>query len=420
MATEVVNSYNIYVDSERCLSQSSKGDNIMLALNQTPITCADNQYIRLTLQSFSMYKSFTNVNPNNNVFRVSGTFTSPPAPNPAIADVPCYMKCQDYQGRNEMGENFATVLANNLATFTGVPLATAYLFNPSLDTGGAAPPPVWGSNNEGVWPPIAGRPTDNIIQFYIVFSGAHGITDLQIRSKISDGDNFELLGGDRIYDTDPANKSSVFIDLAPDLSAWSTPPAAANVILVQCKYNSQLSTQQNVYLRTDLNTTNIQTESFNSENTDIKNANQLSSSRILGKLVIDNEFINYTTGTQMEYFINLTTKQVTMMRLFLTDSHGRPIPQNVLYTESTDPGPPVVPGNSFLNVPVEQATLGNRSFECVIKVDIVQYMGGQNGVLNSRPPVKTVPARFGTEPLNEFDYGKSGYPDQNFSRMTIS
>ena len=59
MATEVVNSYNIYVDTERYLNNTSDGDSIMLSLNQTPITCGDNQFIRLTLQSFSMYKSFT-------------------------------------------------------------------------------------------------------------------------------------------------------------------------------------------------------------------------------------------------------------------------------------------------------------------------------------------------------------------------
>ena len=55
MATEVVNSYNIYVDTERYLNNTSDGDSIMLSLNQTPITCGDNQFIRLTLQSFSMY-----------------------------------------------------------------------------------------------------------------------------------------------------------------------------------------------------------------------------------------------------------------------------------------------------------------------------------------------------------------------------
>ena len=42
-------------------------------------------------------------------------------------------------------------------------------------------------------------------------------------------------------------------------------------------------------------------------------------------------------------------------------------------------------------------------------------MGGQNNVLQSKLPVPTIPARFGTEPLNKFDYGQSGYPDQTYN-----
>ena len=109
------------------------------------------------------------------------------------------------------------------------------------------------------------------------------------------------------------------------------------------------------------------------------------------------------------------------MRLYLTDSHGRPIPENVQrqYPDFV----PLVPANSAGDpnpTPVNQSTLGNRSFECVIKVDIVQYMGGQNNVLQSAPVAYTVPARFGTEPLNKLNYGESGYPDPNFNRMRIN
>ena len=67
----IVNSYNLFVDTERNLSQDSTGDNIYLPLGQTPITCGSNEFIRLTLQEFSMYKSWNNVNSTNNVFRVA-------------------------------------------------------------------------------------------------------------------------------------------------------------------------------------------------------------------------------------------------------------------------------------------------------------------------------------------------------------
>ena len=119
MATEVVNSYNIFLDTERNLNASSDGDSIMLSLNQTPITCADNQYIRMTLQAFSMYKSFTNINTNNNVFRLTNN------QQPAINnDTLCYIPPKTYQNLNQLANAFALTLANQLSIDTGVPLAT--------------------------------------------------------------------------------------------------------------------------------------------------------------------------------------------------------------------------------------------------------------------------------------------------------
>tara|TARA_R110002020_G_scaffold117892_2_gene269421 strand:- start:2179 stop:3405 length:1227 start_codon:yes stop_codon:yes gene_type:complete len=408
MATEVVNSYNIYVDTERNITATSKGDDIMLALSQTPITCADNQYIRLTLQSFSMYKSFTNVNPNNNLFRINGDFGAGGAPAPTQTDFAVFLEPKNYQSPQLLGGEFATQLSGALAVLSGVTLGPTPITLPQ-DITTAGNNPTDNGNN------------DNIISFVINFTAPHQISNLAVQFRIEDGDIFELLGGDRIYPTDPNTKTSIFITEAPDFGAGPQ----NDKILVRCKYNCQLSTQQNVYLRTDINNTNIQTESFNSGNTDNRLATNLSSSRILAKLVIDNEFVNYTTGTQMEYFVNLTTKQITFLRLFLTDSHGRTIPENVRREYPPRTGPtaylPLAGGNGLPNpTPVNQSTLGNRSFECIVKVDILQYMGGQNNVLKAPPPPKTVPARFGTEPLNKFDYGESGYPDKNFAMMRMN
>ena len=384
MATEVINSYNIYVDTERYLNATSDGDSIMLSLNQTPITCSDNQYIRLTLQSFSMYKSFTNVNANNNIFRLTTVGGTVPAP---VTDAKFFLPSMDYASRNTLGLEFATLLANALATASGVALA-------------ATPVPITGAN--ALTPPASGN-TDNIITFRIDFTAAHNLTTVLVRTLIEDGDSFEILGTNRIRADDGTPAWDLLNSLTVDLTN-------ANYILVSCPYNCQLSSQQNVYLRTDVNNTNIQTESFNAENTDVVGSNNLSSSRILARMGIDNEFVNFTTGTQMEYFVNLNTRQLTFLRLFITDSHGRNIPQNVQRVLAG------LTGNDPLIPPVEQLTLGNRSWEACIKVDIVQFMGGQNGVLQTQLPVPTVPARFGTDPLNKLKYGVSGYPDPAWNR----
>ena len=385
MATEVVKSYNIYVDTERSLNSTSDGDNITLSLNQTPITCQDNQYIRLTLQSFSMYKSFTNINANNNIFKLTtegGAGTPVPVKGKAY-----YLPSKDYPSRFSLARQFANTLANALATASGVALATSTVSAANIS------------------PPRDGA-TDNIIKFKISFNGQHGLTKVLVRTLVEDGDSFELLGTNRIRKyqsgTDLATWeaiNSLNVDLTTD----------PNSITVSCPYNCQLSSQQNVYLRTDVNNTNIQTESFVAENSDSVGSNPMSTSRILARMIVDNDFVQFTTGTQMEYFVNLNTRQLTFLRLYITDSHGRNIPQNV--ERNTDSNEPL-----FASEYVKQSTLGNRSWEAAIKVDIVQFMGGQNQVLQSQLPVHTVPARFGTEPLNKLQYGESGYQTPGFNQ----
>ena len=391
MATEVVNSYNIYVDTERYLNNTRDGDSIMLSLNQTPITCGDNQFIRLTLQSFSMYKSFTNVNANNNTFRLTTTGGTAPVP---ATDAAFFLPSKDYASKNSLALQFANILAPALATASGVALAAV-----SIPTTGA----------DAITPPQSGD-TDNIIRFRVDFAAAHGLTSVLVRTLVSDGDIFEVLGTNRIRADDGTPAWDLLNSLTVDLAPASA-PVPANSIMITCPYNCQLSSQQNVYLRTDVNNTNIQTESFNSDSTDIVGVNTLSSSRILARMIIDNEFVNFTTGTQMEYFVNLNTRQLTFLRLYITDSHGRPIPQNVQRVLAG------ATGNDPLIPPVNQLTLGNRSWEAAIKVDIVQFMGGQNNVLQSQLPIPTVPARFGTEPLNKLQYGESGYPAPGYNQM---
>ena len=102
----------------------------------------------------------------------------------------------------------------------------------------------------------------------------------------------------------------------------------------------------------------------------------------------------------MEYFINLQDRSLVDMRLFLTDSKGRKLP----------------PASGYKDNPSEaQANLGNRSFQAVIKVDIVQMLGNHNNRLQSDPIQYSVPPRFGTEPLKNLDYGESGHADRPYT-----
>jgi hypothetical protein len=190
---------------------------------------------------------------------------------------------------------------------------------------------------------------------------------------VLDGDIYELLGGDKI--TDPT-------DMTPSISC-SVNASNSKLLEFRCHYPAQRFTEEHVYLRSDLPSTNLHTESYDAQNHDLK-SNHISPSRILGKIPIHSEGCFFHTATGNEYTLNLKQKNFTMMRLHLTDSHGRPLPVQ-----------------DYENA----RTKGNFNFKCTIKVETMQHLGQQNNQLQTDKPQKSVSARFGSAPLEYLDYG---------------
>ena len=387
MASEVVNSFNIILDTERNLSASSTGDDILLPMNQTPIQCDDNQFIRLTLQSFSMYKSWTNVNINNKTIRLQ---QADALAGGALVNSPVLLTEANYATPNSLAIEFATQLGLALQTHTGVaPVGAAWTAVGAITA--LTPSPAEDFDGDG----------NLVINFTLNFVGAHGMTaPLIIQTKVIDGDCFELLGSNRVrplgLNVPDLTTPSMFSDVGG---------AGSTTVVVKCYYNCQLSSMQNIYLHTDAASSNIQTTSFGALDTDIVGGSNLEASRVLGKINIGNQFATFSTSSQMEYFLNLQQKNLTFLRLYIRDSHGRVLPTYNNLVPSTAGGAGSIGSGSN-----RQNTLGNRSWEAVVKVDIVQHITLQNNMLKTNGIQHTLPARFGTEPLNKLNYGESGFP----------
>ena len=371
MATySVVNSYNLFLDSGRMIASNSTGDNVILPLGQTPITCGSNQFLRLSLSSFSMTKSWLNINSNNNTFRINQTQNLATAPLLNTSNNNTFtLTPANYLSPFSLGQNFATQLANALSTHTGVALAATPIssFLPVSST------------------TMAGD-GGTIISFQIDFSGAHGMTDLNIQFQIPDGDIYQILGGNKINDLTDTTTQSIFIYPA-SIAALSTS------VKVSCHYGCKLTTINNIYLKTDLATTNLQSESYISRNTDSSTSGQLSSSRILGKIIPDTQFANFTTSTNNEYFVNVLSKNITHMSLRVTDPHDRPIPIN----------------SSGLTGSTLGDTKGNRFFECVILVEVLEYLTLGSNMFNSPPLPELTSPRFSSAPMTNINNGESSW-----------
>ena len=368
----VVNSYNIFVDTERNLSQDSTGDNIHLPLGQSPITCGSNEYIRLTLQEFSMYKSWNNVNPNNNKFRVADSVK---------VETGRVIEGNYKSARKMLNLGFLPSLTTALNDLIGGgKTVTLTLNNPQSQS--------------------SIEDSTNIGSITAVYSAAHGYTNSnlpQLRCYVADGKSYQLLGGKRIIDTaDTTSKS------------WKASLVDATTVKFEFYYPAQHATETHVYLRIGEQNTNLATSSLSTVDEDTKRT-EMSSTKILGIIPIDTQYARFVASNDMVFFTHILSKQISHLQIQITDSNGNQFPL-------TNPG---------------QDVLGNRWFNCVLKVDIVSLGANPQHSINNPNTQETTAPRFSSAPssmighiqsmgLNGVQSGYYGDGFYNYSGKRIS
>jgi hypothetical protein len=342
----VVNSYNLFVDTARGRNPQSTGDDTTISLNDSQVVAGIGQYIRLNLIDFSMYNDLWGVDANNNKLRVSDSTTN----------VTAVIAPGNYTALSELAAAFAEACRAAAQTLAGGTV--------TIGAGSVVPASATGYNN-------------GLLGFQLSFSTAvpAGFT---ISCPSFLGDAYALLGANR--DSTPGFQITVGATRAGVLGL----------------YPAQLTTLSNIYLRTDLPSTNIQTQSLGSPAPNIGAAQP---STILARIPVSNNKIRYFAQTGREFFMNLSQKTLSGMRLYLTDESNRPLGRDFLSLGSTS--------QTAAGIGRAQSTLGNLAFNCTLRIDIVQ--GRQVNELNTPLPKQSVPGRFSTI-LNHQDFGRSNYP----------
>ena len=381
MATSevIVRSHNILVDTDRGEPSSTavKGDKFELDLNSEGIHLDEGQYLRLTLNNFEMYKTWTNVNDNN---RLTQLFFGEDVGDPAVTEyskVALNLDPKNYEFVNDIAVEFSNKFK----------AAVDYKYGCTGVISALTPDSTAGINGT----------TDNIISFVYTAPLSAAIDLLAIYGRCPEGvgDAYALLGCNRGRDTDPDNTKSY------DITITTNTPSSL-VLTVSMYYPAQRSTTSSIYLRTSLNTSASETASLNDPNTPA-NRSQVIQSNIWAKIPVNSEFCVFNSSTGREYFVDVQQKYLSHFRLFLTDEHNRPIGRRPVDTQANTPNyfykslTPSLPANN-------QSTLGNLNFSCVIRVDIIQQshpnqaftnpfvnptMARQSGLLinPSQPPI---------------------------------
>lgn len=382
MATSevIVRSHNILVDTDRGEPSSTavKGDKFELDLNSEGIHLDEGQYLRLTLNNFEMYKTWTNVNDNNRLTQLFFGEDDPENPGTTVySKVEVNLDPKNYEFINDIAVEFSDKFKAEVDLkygCTGVISAVT-------------PDATAGINGT----------TDNIISFVYTapLSAAIDLIAIYGRCPEGVGDAYALLGCNRGRDTDPDLTKSYDITI-------TTNTASSLVLTVSMYYSAQRSTSSSIYLRTSLNTSASETASLNDPNTPA-NRSQVIQSNIWAKIPVNSEFCVFNSNTGREYFIDVSQKYLSHFRLFLTDEHNRPIGRRPVDTQANTPNYlfKALTSSSAAN---NQSTLGNLNFSCVIRVDVIQQshpnqaftnpfvnptMARQSGLLlnPSQPPI---------------------------------
>tara|TARA_R100000278_G_scaffold109630_3_gene86690 strand:- start:69 stop:1142 length:1074 start_codon:yes stop_codon:yes gene_type:complete len=354
----LISSRNLFIDTSSDL-HGGRGDDVTLQLGSDSIHANSGQQLRLTLTYFSMYKNYYNININNSKFRLVTEDLSNELEIPN----------KNYALYSDIVAEFAETvkvqaLANALAKGAAVGTTATIAYLTSDLTPIADPLPVGFPN----------ATSDRIMRFKISFTNPHTLTIFRIQCFDSVGDTYEILGGDRL--TDPASTDSSFL-----CNVSST-----TELTVIGLYPMQRSTDSHITLRCSLPNTNIETSSFAGGNLN----SHTMSSNILAMIPVDFEFTQFNSSTDNEFFLNLTTQNLSSLRLFLRDHKNRPLGRLLGSSSQTAAGS----GTS-------QSTLGNLNFRAIIRIDVIQQMIPRT--LHSKPEPQTIPGRFLNGVLNNIE-----------------
>jgi hypothetical protein len=349
---KVVKSFNIFVDTDRGRHTGScTADDYELNLSRVNIDAGKNQHIRLTVQNFSMFKNFTNVNQNNNKFRlvvVSNT-------GAVLSDTLEVIPAADYDDRASLSSAVQKLIISRL---TAQPIGLANVTDGNSATDSVTPDKRL---NIKIDLPV-GHALGNV--FVLSPDTANGVLN----------DSAPLLGNKKGHDENlVVNPIAGVFNQVEDEAAVEV--IANNELTIRFPFPCQLQTEQFVYLRTNLGNSNLETSSLGRVTSPVTDAHH---SDILGRFTIaSQEFVQFDSPNNNEYFIDIKQNHLQGIKLRLTNSHNLPLPQIV-----------------------DQNKRGNLSFTCVLRCDIIQNRDIMPSF--SKPFQPEHPARF-DKVYNKYD-----------------
>ena len=290
----LVSTRDIFVSTQQSGTSGSGGNtntfkNFKICFNANPLKCSDNEFMRLSVNQFNLYRQFYLVNNNNNLVLskiISGAGTTTSSGR---------LTSKDYANISDIATELSTQIKTLLDAGQSVGSFTIT----------STAPASFSIGNTG----------DRIYEAVFTLN-SHGITTFNLQTpQYTDyfNDSYALLGAKRIGTDDSVASSSFTITIA------------TNTITVKGKYPMQRSTMPFLYLRSELNGNNLESQNLNNNN-DVPSTHILQSS-IISKIPVGDEFCSFQFDSEASpYFVDIESNFVSEINFQIRDQHGRTIP----------------------------------------------------------------------------------------------
>lgn len=405
---DVVNAFNLYIDSERSNvvgDKQSRGDNVHYNFEGNTVEARDGEIMKLSLVDFHMPNNFYNVETKNSFARIKVTGGGATGSN---LDRHNYTIVQrgNYYDVQDVATNFAFQIGTIINGLCSSVASIVKISNNTLETQNTViATTVSGTPLPLLGVPKLGRPDTKMLDVTIEFDAAHTLTVLFISCLSATGESYMLLGGERNDDGTSGGDShtSFLIDLAPTVGTAT----AANAVRIRGYFPMQLTTEPHVYLRTTLGQNGLESSILGRDDTNYNT--EIIGSDILAKIPRNLDSFSYVAnGSAADFFIYYQQRKLNQIRLYLTDSKGRPIGRagvadtltvfgsgTAAGLEGTAPSIPPLTTDRLTFVNTKQNTLGNMYFTATLKVEIIKKSAPQ--LLDfPPPPFPPVPTKLNT------------------------
>ena len=193
------------------------------------------------------------------------------------------------------------------------------------------------------------------------------------------------------------DSSKQLLNVACTYSTTGTGAATKTTITVSVStvFRMQLQVENQLYLRTNLLSTNYQTDNFNQRG-GVQSSTALSASNILASFAMNTNIIYYVNEGSNTWILDISQRNIPHLELFLTNKHGEPL---------TLDSP----------VPDFQQTY-NLSFQCCLRVEIVE-----RAMIQSTNPARDLDGysapRFGGNVLSKQSQGRDLQRNSVFTKL---